>query len=381
MQKRNLTDRGIQAIKPSPTGQRRIVWDALVPNLGLRISPSGHRSFVLVTRYPGQVHPASRSLGQYGKISLEDARAKAREWHRLIAQGRDPALERGETFSVICEEYYAREGGRLRSAKDQQSRLARLVLPTLGPRPINEIKRSEIIRLLDQVEDTSGPEAAHHCLNHIARIMSWYASRHDTFQSPIIKGMGRSRGIKRDRVLSDPELRAVWAAAEGPFGRMIRFILLTGARRNEAAQLHWREIEGRLWTLPSQRNKVGVELARPLSDAALAELGPRGDGFTFGGRRPVAGFSQLKRVLDERSGVTAFTIHDCRRTSRTLMSRAGVPSEVSERMLGHLPPGVENIYNRHRYVEEMAQGYQALANLILHIVEPQDNVVAIGAGR
>jgi hypothetical protein len=145
MQKRNLTDKGIQALRPSDVGQRRIIWDALVPNLGLRISDKGHKSFVLVTRYPGQVNPASRSLGQYGKISLEEAREKAREWHTLIRQGRDPALERGETFAVVCGEYYAREGGRLRTAKDQQARLERLVMPTLGQRPISEIKRSEII--------------------------------------------------------------------------------------------------------------------------------------------------------------------------------------------------------------------------------------------
>ncbi len=248
MQKRNLTDKGIQALKASAPGQRRIVWDALVPNLGLRISDQGHKSFVLVTRYPGQIHPASRSLGQYGKISLEDARKLAREWHSLIRQGRDPALERGETFAVICEEYYTREGGRLRTAKDQQARLARSVLPVLGARPIGEIKRSEIIHLLDKVEDNSGPEAAHHCLTLISKIMSCYASRHDTFQSPIIRGMGRTRGVKRERILSDEELRKIWLACDGPFGRLIKFLLLTGARRTEGSQLRWSEINGRLWT-------------------------------------------------------------------------------------------------------------------------------------
>jgi integrase len=379
VQKRALTDKGIQALKASEAGQRKIVWDALVPNLGVRVSDKGHKSFVLVTRYPGQVNPASRSLGQYGKISLEEARKLARDWHSLIRQGRDPALERGETFAVIAEEYYAREGARLRTAKDQQARLARAVLPVLGARPIGEIRRSEIIRLLDRIEDTSGPEAAHHCLTLISKIMSWYASRHDTFQSPILKGMGRTRGIKRDRVLTDDELRKIWEAAEGPFGRMIKFILLTGARRTEASQLRWQEIDGNLWTLPAARNKTKVDLVRPLSDAALAVLGPHSGEFVFSsdGRHGISDYTHFKARLDKCSGTEGWTIHDCRRTARSLMSRAGVPSEHAERCLGHVIGGVEGIYNRHKYQEEMASAYQALVNLIGRIIRPQDNVVAL----
>jgi integrase len=161
---------------------------------------------------------------------------------------------------------------------------------------------------------------------------------------------------------------------------MIRFILLTGARRNEAAQLNRREIDGSLWTLPAARNKVGVELPRPLSEAAQAQL--QGEGFIFstdGGRKPIAAFAQFKAGLDGRSGVTGWTIHDARRSARTLMSRAGIPGEVCERMLGHVLPGVQNIYNKHRYIEEMERGYEALANLVARIVNPQDNVVALKA--
>src|SRR5882672_10090798 len=89
--KKPLTDRGIRALPPAAKGKRRLVWDALVPGLAVRVTDKGQRSFVLVTRYPGSQHPAPRSLGTVGAITLEDARTKARGWLKLISAGIDPA--------------------------------------------------------------------------------------------------------------------------------------------------------------------------------------------------------------------------------------------------------------------------------------------------
>src|SRR5215211_5757819 len=105
--------------------------------------------------------------------------------------------------------------------------------------------------------------------------MNWHASRSDEFRSPIVRGMARTSGKERARarVLSDDELRAVWQGAEGAtgsFGAFVQFLLLTGARRSEAAAMMWGELAGADWTLPAARNKVKVDLIRPLSAPALA---------------------------------------------------------------------------------------------------------------
>jgi integrase len=125
-----------------------------------------------------------------------------------------------------------------------------LVLPTLGPRPIDDIQRSEIIRCLDQVEDEQGPVQADRTLAAISRIMNWHASRSDSFRSPIVRGMARTKPKERarDRVLTHDELRAVWkqAKANGVFGAMIRSILLTAARRSEASELRWTRLRVRI---------------------------------------------------------------------------------------------------------------------------------------
>src|SRR5262245_61750156 len=108
--KKPLTDRAIQHLKAPLAGKRRIVWDALVPGFGLRITDRGVKSFVLVTRYPGSTNPSPRSLGVYGAISLEAARVKAREWIKLIGDGVDPTQhaisKRAETFQAIANEYF-----------------------------------------------------------------------------------------------------------------------------------------------------------------------------------------------------------------------------------------------------------------------------------
>src|SRR5215203_4907854 len=91
--------------------------------------------------------------------------------------------------------------------------------------------------------------------------------------SPIVRGMARTSGKDRARarILSDEELRSVWKASDqgsGPFGALVKFLLLTAARRGEAKDLTWKEIQGPDWILPAARNKVKVELVRPLSQAA-----------------------------------------------------------------------------------------------------------------
>jgi integrase len=147
----------------------------------------------------------------------------------------------------------------------------------------------------------------------------------------------------------------------------------------------WSELGGGGWTLPAARNKTKVDLVRPLSAAALAVLPPRRGPFVFtttaDGDTPISGFGKLKSRLDRalaegEADCAAWTLHDLRRTARSLMSRAGVPPDHSERCLGHVIPGVRGTYDRHRYADEMARAYEALAALVARIVDPQENVVA-----
>jgi integrase len=145
---------------------------------------------------------------------------------------------------------------------------------------------------------------------------------------------------------------------------------------------------GNDWVLPAARNKTKVDLVRPLSKAAMGILQrvPRIDGsaFVFSsaiGGRPIGGIARRKAKFDRACGVTGWTLHDLRRTARSLMSRAGVPADHAERCLGHVIGGVRGTYDRYEYCNEKRQAYEALAQQIDRIVNPVDNVAEMQAAR
>jgi integrase len=390
-----LTSALVQQAKAQPGAERTVYWDSELPGFGLVVTSTGHRSFAVQYR----VGPRSRRMTIDGVLSLAAARKRAKGLLGEVAHDRDPLQERRKataeqenTFRSIAEQYLAREGKKLRSLDQRRSQLERLVYPVLGARRIDDIRRSDIVRLLDRIEDKQGPVMADRTLATIRKIMNWHASRSDDFRSPIVRGMARTSGKERarDRILSDDELRAIWKAAEaatGPFPALVRFLLLTGARRSEAAAMTRSELAVADWTLPAARNKVKVDLTRPLSPAALAvidRLPKIGTGelvFTTDGRTPIAGFSDFKKAFEKACGVTGWTLHDLRRTARSLMSRAGVPSDHAERCLGHVIGGVRGTYDRHEYYAEKKRAFEALAAQVERIVRPQENVLPLRAAQ
>ena len=144
----------------------------------------------------------------------------------------------------------------------------RLIFPKLGTRDIADIRRSEIVSLLDKIEDERGARMAHVALAYLSKLFNWHAKRNDEFRSPIVRGMGRVNAKERARArfLSDDELRAVWAAAEASgslFDRYVQFLLLTAVRRTEAAGMTRAELTGTDWVIPASRMKGKREFLLP----------------------------------------------------------------------------------------------------------------------
>jgi integrase len=381
---KKLTDIAVRNLKPAAARYEKPAGHGLY----VIVQPSGAKSYAVRYRFAG----TPRKMTLPGGITLAAARRTAADALYEVQQGRDPGaakLQRQEaqrltaqdTFQAIAEEYLKREGGRLRSVEDRRATLQRLVYPMIGDRAVADIKRSEIIRLLDKIDESRGPVMADRTLAYVRKIMNWHALRSDDFKSPIVRGMARTKPKERarERTLTDGELRALWKAAEatdGPFGAFVLFVLLTAARRTEAAEMKGSELSGGDWTLPASRNKTKVDLIRPLSETAQAVLAraPRIAGcdfvFSTDGRSPISGFSRFKEKLDAKSGVRGWTIHDLRRTARSLMSRAGVNSDHAERCLGHVIAGVRGTYDRHEYYDEKRQVYEALAAQIDRIITP-----------
>jgi integrase len=371
MPQRLLTDRFCAGAKPRDGELQTDYFDTQVSGLALRASET-YKSWSLHYTLGGKRRRLT--FGAYPSISLAAARTRADEAKAAIAEGHDPSAIATETLQAVCELYMAKEGAKLRTARWRKQVLDRHVYPTLGSRPIAEIKRSEIVRLLDQVEEQSGASMATQTLAVIRKVMNWHATRSDDFLSPVVRGMARTNPAEqaRDRVLTDDELRKVWNTDCGMFGAYVRFLLLTAARRNEVSEMTWAEVEGSDWLLPAARNKTKLDLVRPLTRQALAILAglPKVSEFVFttNGGGPITGFSYYEDIFDKASGTKGWTLHDLRRTARSLMSRASVPPDHAERCLGHVIGGVRGVYDRHEYHTEKQQAFEALAGIIERIV-------------
>jgi hypothetical protein len=155
--KRLLTDRFCAGAKPRDGEIQTDYFDTQVSGLALRVS-EGRKSWTL--HYSLGAKRRRLTFGNYPYISLNAARTRADEAKAAVATGADPSLAATETLQHVCENYMARDGAKLRSARWRKSALERHVYPTLGSRPIAEIRRSEIVRLLDGIEEGSGSAMA-----------------------------------------------------------------------------------------------------------------------------------------------------------------------------------------------------------------------------
>jgi len=265
------------------------------------VTACGQKRFVCQFR----VGARSRRMHLKTGLTLTAAKREAAKFLGDVARGIDPLAERqkaasigADTFRAIAEDYVRREGDKLRSMKQRAAILELLVYSKLGARPIGDIRKSDIVRMLDGIEDKIGAPTADLVLAVVSRIMSWHAKRSDEFRSPIVRGMARTKQKERarQRTLSDDEIRAIWRAAdhsEGVFGPYLQFLLLTGARRTEVSRMTRAEVAGDTWTIPAAGYKTGIELVLPLSPAAIAALerlpkiGAAKFVFTTDGRRPI----------------------------------------------------------------------------------------------
>jgi integrase len=400
MATRKLTQDFVNVAEAEKGAERTVYWDERKPGFGLMVTANGAKSFVIQYRAGGRSRRMAlkAKAGHKAGLNLIDAKKMADSLLGDVAKHRDPLQERRKaealaenTLRSICEEYFRRDGKDLRTKDQIEKALDRLVYPKLGARQVDAILRSEIVKLLDKIEDERGAVMADRTLAYLRKIMNWHASRSDDFRSPIVRGMARTKPseLARERILNDDELRAVWKAADksaGVFGYFVRFILLTAARRNEAADMVDAELVGDDWIIPGKRYKNKLDHVVPLSQAArdLLKQIPRIKGVKYiftTGTTAISGFSGFKEDFDKKSGVTDYVIHDLRRTARSLMSRAGVDADHAERCMGHVIGGVRGTYDRHAFHDEKKRAFEALAMQIDRILHPQSNITPLRAAE
>jgi hypothetical protein len=344
---------------------------------------------------------------------------EAQNLRQRVDRGENPLEDRApppaiKAVSTVLDEFitrYVRNKEKpLRSADIIESAFNRLVKPRIGKVGAYELRRSHIAEMTDWIEDRAGPVMADKCRAYTRKALSWYAERDDQFNLTAafvrVEPRASQKERARTRVLSDDEIRIIWPVLDqaGTFGVMVKMLLLTAQRRDEVAHMSRNEVDkDGIWVIPAERYKTKLPNHVPLSKAALAliEAQPKlGDCdliFPSRAKTPYSGFAKSKAKLDKavlvamrtraKTGMKVdplpnWTLHDLRRTAKTLMVRAGVRPDISERVLGHVIAGVEGTYDRHSYADEKRDALEKLAAMIDRILNPlPSNVEALGEHR
>jgi integrase len=389
MRRRNLTDKQIAAL---PRKRKRyILKDPDMRSHYVRVPPEGPIVFCAVARSPITHKAIYATLGNTSTMTIAEARDRCREALGRIKAGLpvvEPRPPQPETVAAVAANWLNRhvERNKLRTAAEMRRQVEKYIAPVLGARPFAEIKRSDVALFLDGIEDKHGPAMADAILSTLRSMANWYAMRNDGYTPPFTRNMRRTppQDRRRDRVLSDVEMRTIWKSAEksGQFGAIIRLLLLTAQRFAKVAKIRWTDVDDNgVWTIhtePREKQNAG-KLKLPHAALAIINAQPRllSSPYVFISR---GNGGYVKDDFDDKCGITGWRLHDLRRTARSLMSRAGVRPDIAERVLGHPIQGVEGVYDRHTYDSEKADALIRMAALVERIVNPPaDNIVALVA--
>jgi integrase len=376
------------------------LWDTEVKGFGVRRQTAGAFFYLRCTIGGRQ---RMKSIGRFGSPwTVEQARRHALQALGQVVGGDDPFAQPtgGDTFAELVEAYLDRKDFAYNTRRNIARYLA-VSFRSLASRPITEIARRDIAACLAVVEK-SGAVTRNRARAAIAAFFNWLITEGHVEVNPAL-GTGKAEETSRSRVLSDPELAAVWHALPPTvYGDVVRLLVLTGQRRMEIGGLRWSEIDfaARVINLPASRTKNGRAHQVPLSEPALAILAARramhciirdpsisangnghaaADGLVFGttGQRGYNGWSDGKLALDRRlPAMPPFVIHDLRRSVASGMARLGVNLPVIERLLNHVSgsfAGIVGVYQRHDFANEKREALDAWAK---HLAE----VVAVPAG-
>ncbi len=364
----NFTVRKIDSLKPSASGQIDY-WDKALPGFGVRLSPGGRKSFIVMYRAGGRKRRFT--IGTHPPMSVAVARMEAKAILVEAQKGGDPAAEKAtdrkaETFAQLAERYvenYAKE--KKKSWRTDENALRRDVIPSFGNRRVREITRRDIRALLAGIKDRGAPIQANRTFEIVRRLFNWAVEEDYLTDSPC-KGVKKPAGEnQRDRVLREAEIRKVWKAfnTEPPAtAAVFKLRLITAQRGGEVMSMRWRDIDfdSGWWTIPGKFAKNGLSHRVPLSGMAFDLLkGLRGESANPRWVFPNNSVSgHLEAVVHaamrirERCKVADFVPHDLRRTAASYMTSMGVPRLAVKKVLNHMDRDVTATYDRHSYDPE-----------------------------
>lgn len=396
MARKKLTAKLVDKLRP-PAAGRTEIHDTVIPPLVLRITDKGARSYTVRTRINGR--QVRKLLGSAAAMTLKEARDLAGDVLRAAGRGIDlleqqerearatsdaaTAAERLEWTKV--REQFVEEHAKPNTRRWQETErtLTRCFDPAWAGRLLPDIDRDDVIEVILTIKKRCGVYAANRALAAVRKLFNWATLQPRMLKAtPIVRGMAQKGEKARERVLSDIELREIWEAAgrlTTPFRQYIQLLMLTGQRVGEIKELEKSEIneQDALIEFSGVKYKNGRPHVVPMTPLVAEIIGTLPDFedcpylVTVRGKGPIDCDSHVRELLDEEvlkarrkaiaeaggalgaaEPIPGWRLHDLRRTMRTNLSKLGIPSDIGERVMGHVIGGVRGVYDRYDYLDE-----------------------------
>jgi integrase len=349
---------------------------ANVPGFGLRVTRAGSATWFLMYRVAGK--QKRLKVGTYPPMLLADARQQARtELLRVQVDEADPSAARkarrtAQTFGELAERFvedYAKQ--QKRSWREDARQLRSMVLTKWKNTAAEDIARADVRALLGAVARDRGGVVANRLRALLSKLFRWAVAQDYLPANPASELPKLTRETSRARVLSDDEIRALWARLEAAeqdgslaptVALWLRLRLLTAQRGGTVSKMQWAhaDLERAVWEIPAADMKAANEHVVPLSPSvvkllkAQRTLNPDATYVLQGGRS-----RRIRLGVTEAIGIDDFKPHDLRRTAATNMARAGVQRFVIARVLGHVDRAVTGVYDRYEYLNEKRTALEA----------------------
>lgn len=390
-----ITKRSVDVAIPS--ANQTFLWDTEVKGFGLKILPSGKRTYIFQYRTGGRESATQRfTIGEHGSPWTPDlARKEALRLAGLIRQGVDPREEqrqrRKAAVTLAFDDYADFFVERYLKVKwkrwnEAERILKRDVVPVFRRRPLPSITKGDVDDLLGGMNDR--PALKRQVYAILNKLFNWAMKTRDDIKVSPMTSMDAVPTVRpRDRHLSAEELAAFIIAADAtpyPFGPYFLALAGTLQRRETVAGGDWAQfnISNGLWSVPGSLMKNNLDHLTPCNAevaGVLSKLVSKRAGliFTTTGSTAISGFSKAKSALDKRMVailraraeargeevddaddaiiLPPWRFHDLRRTGVTALQSMGVPIEVTEDILAHTSgtrEGVAGVYNKYRYLPE-----------------------------
>ena len=361
---RALTKRVVDAARYSGTGRSQcILWDGELRGFGLRVQPTGRKSWIVFYRTAGGTKRLT-SLGHYPDLTPDLARRAALRALADVSGGADPATDRqhareAASFATLAKDFLERHSKiHKKSSRDDERYLKRVLIPALGTRKAAAVARADLSALHRRIGART-PYAANRMLATASMLFAWgeregyVAAGHP---NPA-HGIRKFRETKRDRWVTPTEMPKLAAAILAEPSEYVRaalwLYLLLGARKTELLRARWEDVdlERGLWRLPE--TKAGRTHFLPLSPPAVAILAelPREEAnpHVFPGRGKgshLVNIEKAWRRIRKAAECEGLRLHDLRRTCASWLVQAGASLPLIGRVLGHTTAAATSVYAR-----------------------------------